>query len=98
MPMLVSRSGQRFTRTAAQVLARNAETNLPIHSRKMPGKPTKEKESPKNRRWAPAPLRTRNDQANLFGLRADNHTNLVTVHRTRQNLRLSSEKRLSTAN
>jgi hypothetical protein len=31
-------------------------------------------------------------------LRADSPTNLVTVHRTRQNLPLSSEKRLSTAN
>ena len=31
-------------------------------------------------------------------LRAVYPTNLVTVHRTRQNLRLSSEKRLSTGN
>jgi hypothetical protein len=49
----------------------------------------------KNQPSVLAIFRTPLGHSNLLEFRADFHANLVTVHRTRQNLPLSSKKRLS---
>ena len=77
------------------------ESRRPNHlspRRKRLGKHPREK-SPVDPTGEPGiPSARRTGTSAYLELRADYHTNLVTVHRTRRNLRLSSEKRLSKAN
>ena len=76
--------------------AGNRTTYLP--SRKRLGKHPQEKSPVKPTGEPGIPSARRPGTSAYLELRADYHTNLVTVHRTRRNLRLSSEKRLSKAN
>jgi hypothetical protein len=74
------------------------ESPFSLPSRKRLGKHPQE-QSPQKPTGEPGNLSARRtDTSAYLELRADYHTNLVTVHRTRRNLSLSSEKRLSKAN
>jgi hypothetical protein len=79
--------------------AAKAERSVSVSTREKLGEYTQEKKSPENPTGNHRHISARRSSSSGYlELRAEYPTNLVTVHRTRQNLPLSSEKRLSTAN